>query len=559
MQKFILQWFSWVQERFTLEAVVTALLISAISYFGVNSVEWSLGEWVHISFRVLFGAATVLLLLSFAGPITKAIMVAVYTATFLINRTHYDLFGSRISMGGFYSLFETDQREATEFFHLIPTTSLIVVPLFALVVAFLLYRLKRGQVSVKWAAIVWLGLASIPMGVALSSKGVRFDMFTNPVTTVSRVYNGVPVIGEGLLTASYYHEKAGFAELIATTQPDFLVADSTIMATDLVVLVIGESSTRHHYSLYGYGTKTTPFLDRLAAEDPNFVALTNAVSPSPLTRESLKRALTFATVEDVAPYKELWNVVDMANNAGYYTAWISNQAPVGAFDTVVGAIAHLSNEHAFISHEVGGDKMDVELGRRFAELLGQRPEGKLFVVLHMIGSHYKYSKRSEESDKQAMIALNSVSPDYDATIYHSDRMLRSVFEAAEGDSRSAALIYFSDHGEEVAGGAHGFPQLSKVQVDVPFLVWYDTTYADSTRVNRIKRHKDDLYSIEDASYLLAEMLGWSVTERKSHLISSDEYIPRVPHIYNVDGEITEYQTGLPHSVAGEPSKTNKVK
>ena len=158
-----------------------------------------------------------------------------------------------------------------------------------------------------------------------------------------------------------------------------------------------------------------------------------------------------------------------------------------------------------------------------------------------------------------MIALNSVSPDYDATIYHSDRMLRSVFEAAEGDSRSAALIYFSDHGEEVAGGAHGFPQLSKVQVDVPFLVWYDTTYADSTRVNRIKRHKDDLYSIEDASYLLAEMLGWSVTERKSHLISSDEYIPRVPHIYNVDGEITEYQTGLPHSVAGEPSKTNKVK
>ena len=558
MQKIVLKWLAWVEQRLTMEAIVTALLISCVSYFGVNSVEWSLGEWVHISYRVLFGAATVLVLLSLAGIGTKAVMVVVYTATFLINRTHYDLFGSRISMGGFYSLFETDSREASEFFHLIPTTSLIVVPLFGLFVAFLLYRLKRGKVSVKWSLTVWLIFAAIPMGVALSSKGVRFDMFTNPVTTVSRVYKGVPVIGEGLLTASYYHEKAEFAELNATKQPGFVVPDSSILATDLVVLVIGESSTRHHYSLYGYDTKTTPFLDRMDSENPNFVALTNAVSPSPLTRESLKRALTFATVEDVAPYKELWNVVDMANQAGYHTAWISNQAPVGAFDTVVGAIAHLSDEHAFISHEVGGDKMDVELGRRFAELIERKPEGKLFVVLHMIGSHYKYTARSEESDKQAMLALNSPSPDYDATIYHSDRMLRSVFDAAEGDKRSAALIYFSDHGEEVAGGAHGFPQLSKVQVDVPFIVWYDTTYADSTRVNRIKRHKDDLYPMEDAVYLLAEMLGWSVTDRSSHLISSDLYIPRIPHIYNVDGEITEYQLELPHSVAGEPSKDNRV-
>ncbi len=542
-----------------MDAMVTALAVSAISYFFVNQIEWDLGEWVNIIFRVLFGAASVLLVLSFSGKITKFVLVLIYTATFLINRTHYDLFGTRISMGGFYSLFETDQREASEFFHLIPTASLIAVPLFAIAIAILFYRTNKEEISSKWAFVVWMILMIIPLGIALSSKGVRFDMVHNPLTTFSRVYKGVPVIGEGLLTASYYHEKLEFAELNSTKQPEFLRPDSTIMATDLVVLVIGESSTRHHYSLYGYGTKTTPFLDKMQAENANFIALTNAVAPSPLTRESLKRALTFATAEDVAPYKDLWNVIDMANQAGYYTAWLSNQAPVGAFDTVVGAIAHLSDEHAFISHEVGGDKMDVELGRRFAELIKRHPTGKLFVVLHMIGSHYKYTARSEESDKEAMMALNSATVDYDATIYHSDRMLRSVFETAEADSRPAALIYFSDHGEEVSGGAHGFPQLSKVQVDVPFIVWYDTTYADSSRVRRIKAHKDDLYPIEDASYLIADMLGWSVTDRSSHLVSSDSYVPRVPHIYNVDGEITEYQIALPHSVAGDYAKKNQPK
>jgi len=131
-------------------------------------------------------------------------------------------------------------------------------------------------------------------------------------------------------------------------------------------------------------------------------------------------------------------------------------------------------------------------------------------------------------------------------------MLKKVLETAESDARTSALIYFSDHGEEVAGGAHGFPQLSKVQVDVPFIVWHDSTYADSGRISRIRAHKDDLYPIEDASYLLADFLGWSVQDRQNHLISSDSYEPRIPHIYNVDGEITEYQIALPHSVAKDP-------
>ena len=552
MKDKLFKWYHHAIERVPLEAIVTALIVTCLSYFGVNRVDWYLGEWVHITFRILFGTASLLLVLSVSGKVFKAVLVGIYAATFLINRTHYDLFGVRISMGGFYSLFETDRREATEFFSLIPTISLWAVPIFTIIVAVLLYRIDGKRISTHFMIWVWMGLMIIPLGVALTSKGIRFDMVHNPITTVSRVYKGVPVIGEGLLTASYYHEKAGFAELNSTTQPPFLVADSSGVAAELVVLVIGESSTRHHYSLYGYDVKTTPYLDEQALSNPHFVALTNAVSPSPITRESLKRALTFATVEDAAPYKAWWNVVDMANQAGYYTSWISNQAPVGAFDTVVGAIAHLADEQAFISHEVGGDKMDIVLADRFEELLRDRPTGKMFVVLHMIGSHYQYSARSEDVDKAVIEGLGSDSPDYDATILHTDRMLKKVLETAESDARTSALIYFSDHGEEVAGGAHGFPQLSKVQVDVPFIVWHDSTYADSGRISRIRAHKDDLYPIEDASYLLADFLGWSVQDRQNHLISSDSYEPRIPHIYNVDGEITEYQIALPHSVAKDP-------
>ena len=223
---------------------------------------------------------------------------------------------------------------------------------------------------------------------------------------------------------------------------------------------------------------------------------------------------------------------------------------MGSDDTVVGAIAHLADEQSFISQEIGGDKLDIVLAERYEELLARTQGRKLFVVLHMIGSHYQYSTRSDDTDKAHIAATGSRVPDYDATIYHTDRTLGRLVDAARADERSAALLFFSDHGEEVEGGAHGLPQLTKVQVDIPLVLWAESGDRADLIVENLRRNHTQLYSIEDAVFLVADLLGWGFTDHQDRMVSSDRFRARVPHILNVNGEITPYRHNLPTSVSG---------
>ena len=91
-----------------------------------------------------------------------------------------------------------------------------------------------------------------------------------------------------------------------------------------IVLVLADSMRARSASCYGYGKRTTPYLDRLAAEGVRFA---NAFAQAPFTIASVASILTgvYPSVHQLQYYgqrlsNDLVTLPEILRKAGYYTA-----------------------------------------------------------------------------------------------------------------------------------------------------------------------------------------------------------------------------------------------
>jgi heptose-I-phosphate ethanolaminephosphotransferase len=107
-----------------------------------------------------------------------------------------------------------------------------------------------------------------------------------------------------------------------------------------IVVIIGESLSRHHLQIYGYPRNTTPHLATLGDQ---LTIYRDVISTHSQTTESLSKALTFNQRHDDRAIFELPDVLSVADHAGMETWWLSNQNAVGVWDNVVSAIARTTS------------------------------------------------------------------------------------------------------------------------------------------------------------------------------------------------------------------------
>jgi glucan phosphoethanolaminetransferase (alkaline phosphatase superfamily) len=108
-------------------------------------------------------------------------------------------------------------------------------------------------------------------------------------------------------------------------------------ASDLdatVILVLGESTSRHHMALYGYPRDTTPNLSAITSE---LAVFDDVISSHSSTVESLLPALTvpLSALEAGARPERPISIVQLANAAGFETHWLSNQNEFGVWDSPI--------------------------------------------------------------------------------------------------------------------------------------------------------------------------------------------------------------------------------
>ena len=254
-------------------------------------------------------------------------------------------------------------------------------------------------------------------------------------------------------------------------------------AADVVVLVIGESSTRNAWHVFNaQAPATTVKLEQRLARGEALFVFGKTLAQTTATRLAVPSIVGQQPLvwPDGTPNPQATkSVVSVAEQAGYATGWFSNQTAIGKHDGIIASYAGEAQTVAFLNPSSFGDQgsYDEILLPAVRRQLGKH--GKIFLVLHTMGSHFNYLHRypagfgpfpDTSSDREAY--FNSVA--------YTDHLLNQVIELLTTDERRAVLLYVSDHGETVPQGvcnAGSANRYSRDAYEIPALVWLSQSYA----------------------------------------------------------------------------------
>ena len=346
---------------------------------------------------------------------------------------------------------------------------------------------------------------------------------------------------------------------------------------EVYVLIIGESSRRESWSLFGYGRKTNPQLASLVGK--GLIPFSGIRSNANLTIYSLPLALTGNAPAESRRASEEKSIVGLAKQAGFDTYWISAQEMFGGAAGPVGSIAEEASHVQFLDvsprkgrgFEIDNGAYDEQVLRPFKEALAQETGNtKKVIVIHTMGSHYEYLSRvpaerrvfnsvgSRGTGTEAKSPAGEKLDAYDDSILYTDYVIKNVIDILAGLRYPSAMLYFSDHGERMYCEAyphesfgHGFLPPSEDELDVPVLLWFSKSYerrypplAEAARANA--HLKTSLGSVFDT---FADLMRVDLrrTRRNQSLLSQSPG-PASLDVFGVDG--TVLVKGLPQRVCG---------
>lgn len=256
-------------------------------------------------------------------------------------------------------------------------------------------------------------------------------------------------------------------------------------AQHTVAVVIGESTNRWNWQLYGYSRATTP---RLEQETKDAYVFRDVLSGAYGTVASFRRMLTPAAINNRIDDEAEPSVVMLAKAAGYKTFWISNQHDrfINARYADEADVAHLVN--------TGGGRSDRMLDEDvlpYWDAALHDPAPRKMIFVHLLGAHAHYDLRSPTSFHRFSGSTDAVTEkmikdgrslwvrtlrnSYDNAMLYQDFIISRLLHSFKTDvaaAGSGAFVYTPDHAEEV-GHTRDFAGHSSAEPGstVPFLVW----------------------------------------------------------------------------------------
>lgn len=243
----------------------------------------------------------------------------------------------------------------------------------------------------------------------------------------------------------------------------FSARQANVPATrQIYVLVLGETLRPDRLQINGYNRATTP---RLAGTE-NLISFTDMVSPWAWTRMSVPVILSRKNPVDQRYFPTETSVVAAFKEAGFNTAWLSTQSPLGVHDSSIALHASEADQVQYlnpIGYKQEGFYDDVLLSA-FERVLKQNHTRQL-IVLHTLGSHFSYADRYPQAfdlftpsgkgqaismhDKKSKVLLNNA---YDNSVAYTDFILFTLIKQLEQTQSISTLFYVSDHGENIFDG-----------------------------------------------------------------------------------------------------------
>ena len=392
------------------------------------------------------------------------------------------------------------------------------------------------------------GVPLVPIG-----RG-RYD--DDDVHLVARLYEAVSdgpfrfadgeVVGLSSIDGFRARHNAAARADFAFSNPHMIDAAARRSGAEIYVIVVGETSRRRNWSLFGYARRTNPRLEEISR---NLVLFNRMTSNATNTILSLPLALTRAAPAARDAERSEKSIVTLLRQAGFSTYWISNQERPALTSSLITQIA-LEADHVSFPDDAARsgsvDRFDSNLITRLDETLARLPgEAKAVIFLHMEGSHFSYRQRYPANfgvfpdghdppralpDRQMQLV-----DDYDNSILFTDHNLREAINGLTRCRCKAGLIFFSDHGERLFDDGlgdgdfgHGFPAISRQEIEIPFLVWLSSEYqnADPSVLTRLRENAKSAAQLRNLFETIVDMTGVDFDDRAATLsLFSDRWQP----------------------------------
>lgn len=444
------------------------LLIECATIFGLNLLFWGTCSFSRVFFKL------------FASILITGSILLVY---------FHIAFGITPYINTIDLILQTDANEVKELL-----TPSILIPL---TVSFgIVYLIFRANHKLKW----YVPLMALSFLLIVTIANIVFDMVFNKRAEIDtrnaaleKAFTKLPFVfvldtvfefRKHLKSQQYYN--------ITTKYPFKWAAHENSL---LVVLIIGESARYDKFHINGYDKPTSPYLD----SNPQVISLHHYYALETSTIRAVPYIYKRSNNGQFIDSKES-SFVSVFKSLGFKTYYLSLQTDM------VESFYRFVAEYDYYTLGIKNRKLGTS-NSYYDEILVNEAEhiikqkGNRLLVLHMMGSHFKYSNR---------VPLSKISHklnDYDNTINYTDYILNKLFTKV--NTQRAIVFYTSDHGESLEGDQtrhHGYPielamRDTPEQIHIPGFWFFSKKYlADKENQlkfaniqKRAKKHLDQSY------------------------------------------------------------------
>ncbi|EFF4917307.1 phosphoethanolamine transferase [Escherichia coli] len=482
------------------------LLYLCVIVFGITNLVASSGA--HMVQRLLFFVLTILVVKRISSLLLRLLVAAPFVlltaADMSISLYSWCTFGTTFNDGFAISVLQSDPDEVVKMLGMyIP-----YLCAFAFLSLLFLAVIIKYDVSLPTKKVTGILLLIVISGSLFSAcqfayKDAKNKKAFSPYILASRFATYTPFFNLNYFAlAAKEHQRL---LSIANTVPYFQlsVRDTGI---DTYVLIVGESVRVDNMSLYGYTRSTTP---QVEAQRKQIKLFNQAISGAPYTALSVPLSLTADSVlsHDIHNYPD--NIINMANQAGFQTFWLSSQSAFRQNGTAVTSIAMRAMETVYVR---GFDEL---LLPHLSQALQQNTQQKKLIVLHLNGSHEPACSAYPQSSA-VFQPQDDQDACYDNSIHYTDSLLGQVFELLK--DRRASVMYFADHGLERDPTKknvyfHGGREASQQAYHVPMFIWYSPVLGDG--VDRTT--ENNIFSTAYNNYLINAWMGVTKPEQPQTL------------------------------------------
>ena len=437
----------------------------------------------------------------------------------LVELIYYCMTWHCLSPASLMAVYLTNWHEAGEFIR-----AMIGLPTVAIIFFVIGFFMRLAyKVHVKFGRHLTLDTRKILAATVALVGSLSALIYYAPQTSMAGLWKTVTDYAEQ--TQLYSQNRA---ERLADLKIDATNA-LPAKANGTIIFVIGESASRTYMHAYNpnFPFDDTPWLEsklteklstpnlpddakinpdykqtpentpNLTPTDGKFIVFKNVYASWTQTVPVLQRALTEQSQYNDKEFFESVSIVDVARKAGYKTYWFSNQGRYGEFDSAITLVAKTADMSDWTDDTFDFSELEDEILLKFFERVN--PNENNFIVLHLMGSHIYYNSRYPRSFKKWITRDGSgmmlAAPSYANSILYTDFVLSKIFDYAKANLNLQAMIYFSDHGEDLEI-SHNPDVFRFEMLRVPMFMYFSPEYEKvfPERVATLENRREDYFT-----------------------------------------------------------------